>query len=298
MITNSPPARMHAADGLLKSPLKLIGAKTGIRRDSPRRRIYQMIPPDCWMYVEPFLGSGGILIGKQPHGREMVNDLNVWPIHFFRMLQRDPLAVWARVEPLIYRMDEARFNEIRFQAPSISTDPYRAAAWYYAINKFARNGIVRFRKDGKCNSTYCKEDTGRGLFDAAWLLQICERIRDVTFDNLPYGEYLDLRVDRLVPQLKHALVMVLDPPYSQVFTKYNGGDHFADRDHELLAGRLETAEYRWILTINDNPFVRKLYYWANLIDNPTLWQCSNTVAGRGVRNELIITNFDPSGCPS
>jgi hypothetical protein len=38
--------------------------------------------------------------------------------------------------------------------------------------------------------------------------------------------------------------------------------------------------------------VRGLYSgWAHIYNNPVHWQCSNTTKGRGVVNELIITNF-------
>lgn len=278
-------AKALAPDGLLKSPLKLVGAKTGIKRDSPRKAIYSLIPDDCTVYGEPFLGSGGVLIGKAPHSFEMVNDLSVWPVNYFQMVKADALRVWAGAEPHIKRMNEKYFQALRFQNPCPYTEPFAAASWYYVINKFAMNGIVRFRKDGKCNSSYCKEDTGRGIVDADWLMKVRDRIKDVVFCNQDYKQFL-----RRVPQAPNCIV-VLDPPYSQVFTKYNGGDCFNDTDHAEMAEILRQANFRWILTINTNEFVLDLYKWANIRTNPVYWQVSNTPKGRGMRDELLITNY-------
>lgn len=280
---------MLGPDGLLKSPLKLIGGKTGIKKNSARSRMYSMLPKNQDVYAEPFLGSGGVLMGKAPHGFEMVNDLNPWVINFFCMLRSFPLDVTERVNEYRKGMTRERFNELRFNEPDLHTDPVQAAAWYYVIDKWARNGIVRFRKDGKCNSSYCNEDGGRGLLTDEWLGRVLARIQNVRFYNMDYKEFLRLVDFWTDPDCK--TIVVLDPPYDAVFTKYNGGDSFSAIDQAELAVILSKAKYNWLLTINDNEFVRRLYSWAHINDNPVHWQCSNTVKGRGVRNELIITNY-------
>src|SRR6185369_4753877 len=97
------------------------------------------------------------------------------------------------------------------------------------VNKWARNGIVRFRKDGVCNSTYCKEDTGRGLLTDKWLAAVLERIKSVEFYNLEWHRFLSEIEEKY--SIDQKSVVVLDPPYSQVFTTYNGGDSFNDQAH-------------------------------------------------------------------
>ncbi|MDE2099343.1 MAG: DNA adenine methylase [Patescibacteria group bacterium] len=281
---------MLAADGLLKSPLKLIGAKTGIKKDSPRKRIYDLLPADCTTYMEPFLGSGSILFGKRQYGTELVNDINPWVINFFEALRAQPMEVLTLANRYISSLDETGFKPLRGAAPHIDANPIKAAAWYYTVNKFARNGIVRFDRNGKCNSTWCKTDQGRGLLTEEWLAAVLDRIRDVHFRNLSWRDFLDD-----YPQNQGAeTIVVLDPPYSQVFTKYDK-IAFTDEDHKALAKYLTAAKFRWLLTINDNAFIRDLYRGQYVLDNPVHWQCSNTVKGRGIRNELIIRNYLPPG---
>lgn len=283
-----------APDGHLRSCLKIIGGKTGAVVDSARSRIYRVMPKHCVNYFEPFAGSGGILIGKYTHQREYLNDFNKWPIHFLTVLRdSDPEELWDAIVDQISNMDAEKFNEMRFNEPDTDTDPITAAAWYYAINKFARNGIVRFRKsDGKCNSTYCTVNTGRGLMTWDWMLRVRKRLQKVNLSSLDYREFLETYLDSNPEIDPERTIVCLDPPYSHVFTSYNGGDRFDDGDQKELAHMLGGADYYWLLTINKNDFIMDLYKWAHVYEHSVLWSCSNTNAGRGHREELIVTNYE------
>lgn len=231
-----------------------------------------------------------MLIGKKVHEQEYVNDINYFAINFFRVLVSNPYELWDAIGEVIKGMNAEKFNELRFNAPEPTIDPLAAAAWYYAINKFARNGIVRFRKsDGKCNSTYCKVNTGRGLMTWDWMMEVRDRLDGVNLWSAPYQVLLtrvhnDSKIDI------ERTIVVADPPYSQVFTKYDQID-FKDSDHIALANRLGDADCYWLLTINDNKFIRKLYKSFYIKDVQCYWQCSNSPAGRGYRRELIVTNY-------
>ncbi len=278
-----------AADGLLKSPLKLIGGKTGNRILSPRSRIYGVLPRHCTNFVEPFCGSGSILVGSRQYETEWTGDVNLHAIQFFRQLQKNPKKLYNAIMHAIDGMCKERYDSMRWESPDPGEEPFDAAVWYYIINKWARNGIVRFRKrDGKCNSTYCKEDNGRGILNPQWLEAVHNRIKDVEFHWTDYQNLIRRAEKRL--DLDKTII-VLDPPYSQVFTKYDQIE-FKDDDHIELASMLGDADYYWLLTINDNEFIRKLYSkWSNLYEVDCYWSCSNTRQGRGLRPELIITNY-------
>ena len=62
---------------ILKSPLKLIGAKTRIRDF-----LYQYIPKDVDIWIEPFMGTAGVTIGSPIHDMEFVGDLNQYAVNF------------------------------------------------------------------------------------------------------------------------------------------------------------------------------------------------------------------------
>lgn len=279
----SKRARHLAADGCLKTPLKLIGAKTGAAADSTRSRIYKMLPDGITTYIEPFIGSGAIMMGKKRHQIEKVNDLNPFVINYFRCLKKDPDRLWEQMQRYVGKMSEEKFKEIRGNAPA---EPFAAAGWYYAINKFARNGIVRFNKQGICNSTWCGTTEGRGLLDEDWYDRIYNRVRDVQFQHKDYKKFLETAIDDPANS-----VVILDPPYMQVFTMYYTG-RFAQKDHKEMAKILRSAKFYWLLTINDHPLIWKWYKPFNFFENEVFYSCSNTSPGRGRKEELIITNYD------
>jgi DNA adenine methylase len=278
--------RYLAADRLLRAPIKIIGGKTSASSDSTRKRICEMIPDMLPNYAETFLGSGCILIGKEQVDDERVNDINPYVINFYRCLKRDRGRLWKWMQQYLNCMSAEKFNAIRMDAPDFSTENgYAAAGWYYVISRMARNAIVRFRKDGICNSTFCGQVNGRGLLDEEWYELIYERVRDVKFYNKDYVRFLAEDIKK-----PEDTFVVLDPPYIDVFTSYMG-IKFSREDQFELAKILRHAKFYWLLTINEHPLVRKWYRPFNFHQNPVLWSCSNTAKGRGIRQELIITNY-------
>ena len=110
-------------------------------------------------YVEPFFGSGAVLLGRpnEPHV-ETVNDLNAWLANFWRAVRADPEAVayhadypvseldlHARGKWLFYRGDYAEFVE------KVRDDPdyycAKSAGWW-AWGQSCWIGSGWGRKDG------------------------------------------------------------------------------------------------------------------------------------------------------
>lgn len=286
-----------AADQLLKSGLKLIGAKVGQTKFSGRKKIYLCEPPGVSTYVEPFLGSGSVLVGKRHHIDEVAGDVNPYVINFYQQMQERPQDLLERLLDGVKRMEAGEaeyFHDIRSNPPE--SGALDRAVWYYLVNKYCFNGIVRFNNAGECNSTYCSTVKGRGIYDQDWYWQVVDRVQGVHFFNEGYASLLSyangghLARKLVKPDPKNTWV-VLDPPYFEVFTKYNRVS-FNPTDHLKLAETLKQAKYKWLLTINDRPEVRELYKHCNLLEHEIFYSCSQTAAGRGQNKELIVTNYD------
>jgi DNA adenine methylase len=80
-------------------------------------------------------------------------------------------------------------------------------------------------------------------------------------------------------------LVYLDPPYYVKGNElYQCG--FNENDHVRLSNMLRIANYKWLLSYDDCPEIRKLYWWANtesLSVNYTINTSNN-------KNELLITN--------
>ena len=269
-------------ESLLKSPIKLIGAKTN---NHGRDLIYALAPPHT-RYRELFMGSAGVLIGKKRVLNEAIGDIDTAAVNFFQQFQKHPKEVFDRLmtevgkiqaAPTGYYWKYMRDNEVEW-----STDPINHAVWYYCINKYAMNGIVRRRQsDGKCNSSWCKTVKGRGIITETWAKELWRRLDDVVFHNNDYKFLLTPYEDTFT---------LADPPYHDVKTIYSGVS-FKEEDQRELKESLDWLKGKWMLTINDHPFIRELYEGYEMIEWRPFYSCSQTAAGRQRTPELIITNY-------
>lgn len=291
-----------AADQCLRSALKIIGGKTGQTKKSTRSLLYRLEPYGIENYIDIFCGSGAIVIGNPiKHKLEILNDINPLVIKFFRVMQdpdlyKDFMAWLLSIEVSKDYFESCKTRLTEHNQGLNPLDDFEISKNYYIINKFALNGIVRFNQSGKCNSPFCQTLKGRGLLTEDWSHKLHERVKDIELTNKTYQEIL-ARAEALDPE---KTLVILDPPYSAkskenpggCVTTYFNGKGFTKEDHEELAGKLNSAKYRWLLTIDDVPMIRELYKDCFIMDNEVFWCVSNTPKGRGKRNELIIANYD------
>lgn len=266
---------------LLKSPIKLIGAKTN---NHGRDLIYALAPPHV-RYRELFMGSAGVLIGKSKSVNEVIGDIEPAGVNFFKQFQKNPKELFDRIMTQVGKITAdpsgTYWKELRDSEEDYKDNPIDAAVWYYCVNKFAMNGIFRRRKDGKCNSSWCKTVSGRGIMSESWAKAVYLRLVDVIFHNNDYKFLLTPYEDTFT---------LADPPYHDVLTTYNGVS-FTEDDQRELKESLDWLKGRWMLTINDHPFIRELYEGYEMIEWAPKYSCSQTAEGRKKAPELIITNY-------
>jgi DNA adenine methylase len=286
--------KSFAADGFLRSPVKIIGGKTQGGKHSGRSIIYEMLPPAAG-YIEPFLGSGAVLIGNpNEYVFRHVSDIQAHPINFFRCMQLMPQKLWEHLEAMIEYIQKEKMdaNQPTYKyfhfLRDIQAEPtgIEGAVYFYLVNKLCMNGVFRFNSKGKCNSSFCGTYRGRGYLTREWYDKVCHQLTGVRFSNWSYEHTLDSALPNDI--------VVLDPPYHEVFTSYDRR-RFSALDHYNLSERLKEAKYRWLLTINDHPAIRRLYAGFNFKEVSLHYSCSQSAAGRGKSPELFITNYEVPG---
>jgi DNA adenine methylase len=279
---------------LLKPPIKLIGAKTKVRD-----RLYPLFP-EHEHYVEPFGGTFGVLIGKPKSKTEWINDGNPYVPAFYRTILSDPEKFWEllqiELDCLYARPDGhlAEFTRWKRQLTKTS-DQIQKSVLFYLITKHALNGILRFNKSGECNSTFCKTVKGRGILTPEWLEAVRMRLAKVTLTN---DDVFAMGMGGREPIWDTAFIF-LDPPYRYktiengkgCVTIYNGSI-FTDTQHKQLFDIVDGANFKWLLTINDDPWIRELYKDYHIVPHSIFYSCSQTSAGRSERPELLIANYD------
>lgn len=86
-----------------------------------------------------------------------------------------------------------------------------------------------------------------------------------------------------------------DPPYLGNCDQYPHNDLAQPQEQERLARCLLAIEGKFLLTIGDHPLIRELYAGCHVVEVDVVYSMSLQEQGRGVREELIVTNYDPDG---
>lgn len=293
---------------MAKPPFPWIGSKEKI---APY--ILQLFPPKLTQYVEPFGGSGAVLLALPPDPNrldiyndldaELVNlfscikecsnvllrELKFLPIHGRKLFEyyRDFVAhkevyfqnVQAEIECLGDRscFTEEQAGELLpiFQERLALYDVKRAAAYYLAIRGSFSGTINSFGVKGLDVERFLK------LFPP-----VSARLKDVPLEN---KNALQLIRERD----KKGSLIYADPPYVKTERLYRVAGKLGRfrRFHVRLWQVLTGRDSYVVLSYNDCPFIRKLYqdwYISSFQRSNPLSQKKGSSFG-----ELIITNYDP-----
>lgn len=107
------------------------------------------------------------------------------------------------------------------------------------------------------------------------------RLAPVTIEQLDYADVIR-RYDGA------GTLFFLDPPYDET-TDY--GIEFGREQYLAMADQLGGSRGRFILSINDTPFIRETFARFAIAEVETTWTLSSASTGRGKKvTELIIRN--------
>ena len=250
-------------------PLAYIGGKNRLAK-----QIISILPAHT-TYVEPFAGGAQVFFHKEPSKVEVLNDLDYDIVNFFRVCQHHYEEL---VHYLNYCLISRRWYDLfTAENPGSLTDIQRAGRFFY-LQKNSFGGLV-------LKQHYHYGVKQRPNFNPKRISEIIkaahERLQSVQIESLPYEQILE-RYDR--PET----LFYLDPPYwKRKLYKFN----FTDEDFRQLEERLQKISGRFMLSLDDNPEVRKLFNrWQ--IKAVELAYTAQTKTGKRYA-ELLITNFVP-----
>lgn len=261
-------------DPKLRAPFGYPGGKSLMRDELEKE-----IPPDHKFFGTVFGGAGWLLIGKQPSHSEAFNDLSGDLINFFRVVQTVPEEFVLSLQWDLASRET--FNEFKkkMQDPNGElTNLERARMFFYIIKT----------SFGSMSETFGTSTTGKPRLNFGELRSIIcsihHRFQRVTIENLTWKEFI-LRYDR------DYTVFDIDPPYhiesAKDFYRHYLVDDFID-----LARTLKNIKGRFIMTLNDDVFVRKTFEGFILRPIHTRYSVCRQAKPRGRKvQELLIKNF-------
>jgi DNA adenine methylase len=225
-------------------------------------------------YAEAFLGMGGIFLRRRLAPKaEIINDRSGDVSTLFRVLQRHYVPF---MDMLRFQFTSRReFERLMATDAATLTDLERAVRFLY-LQRTAFGGKVAGRNFGVSPGL-------PGRFDVTklgpMLADINERLAGVIIENLPFEAFIE-RYDA------PGVLFYLDPPYWGSEADYGAG-MFGPDDFTRLAALLARIKGRFILSLNDAPAVREIFF-GFVMEAVDLTYTISDGAAKAV-TELIIT---------
>ncbi|GFI41162.1 modification methylase DpnIIA [Thomasclavelia cocleata] len=206
-----------------------------------RKEIIGRFPRDkIDRYIEVFGGAGWVLFYKENKtGQlEVFNDIDENLINLYRCIKYHAEAVQKELDWLLVSR-ETFYNYKRLINIGGCTDIQRASMYLYLVK-------VSFGADRKSFATSSKNiDNTKKL-----LIEVQKRLSSVVIENKSYESIIKV-YDR-----ENAL-FYLDPPYYKAESCYDS--KFTEEDHINLRALLGNLKGKFILSYNNDPYIKELY---------------------------------------
>lgn len=234
--------------------------------------IYRFPDPFPERYIEVFGGAGWVMFALQQTAKlEVFNDIDSQLINLFRCVKYHCGELQREIKWVLTSREV--FLDIReLQSYRGLTDIQRAAIYFILI------------KESYGSDTRSFGCSKRNVVDAAgYLAKVQERLKKTVIENKDF-ESLIKTYDR--PEA----LFYLDPPYHGTEDCY---EHiFSAEDHIRLNSLLKRIKGRFILSYNDDDFIRDLYQGFEI---EAVSRANNLLMRNGAGNpkfrELLIKNY-------
>lgn len=257
----------------MNSFMSWVGGKKALREEVIKR-----FPLYYERYIEVFGGGGWVLFHKNPgNDFEVYNDFNGLLTNLYRCVREKPDLLINSLRYVLNARED--FDRARLALRNKRTTSVQRAAWFYQIIR----------------QSY-----------ASALTSFASQPHDM-WANFPLIEQAHRRLAKVVIECQDCVTLVrhydrpvtffyLDPPYHATEGYYQniGEEGFTERDHIRLRDVLMSIQGKFLLSYNDDPFVRELYDAPGIQIEPVTRL--NNIRQRYDPNcqfaELFISNYD------
>ena len=266
--------RLRKGGDSINSFMAWVGGKKALRDE-----ILARFPRNYKRYIEVFGGAGWVLFHKPPgNDFEVFNDFNGNLVNLYRCVREQPEALRNELRYMLNSRLDFEYMKGMLHSRAVLPD-VRRAAYYYALIRYSYAAGT---------STFGSQP------HAMW-------------NNFPLIESAAGRLQKVVIENKDCVKLIrqydrpaslfyLDPPYHATEGYYQniGEDGFTETDHIRLRDALMRIEGKFLLSYNDDEFIRSLY------DRPGIYLMETTRINNIKQRydngaqfpELIIANYD------
>lgn len=247
----------------MNSPILRVGGKKLLRKT-----ICEAFPPPERFdrYIEVFGGAAWVLFHKDRHANlEVYNDADGELVNLFRIMKYHSEELQREISGFL-NAREVFYDVVSQLNSSGLTDIQRAARYFVKMK-------ISFGADGRtfgCNKKPL-------LKSIDYLNEVRTRLDGVTIEHKDFENLIKV-YDR------PTAFFYCDPPYHTTEKYYDVS--FSEADHERLKRCLNGIKGLFLLSYNDDDYVRELYRDFNITE---IERANNMSSGH--YKELIITNY-------
>lgn len=176
-------------------------------------------------YIEPFLGSGIVLINFLKWCKNYINpkylcfhcyDINKYLIDCFNQIKTNPIDLINELDKYVLPIEEKTFYELRNTFNNyIKEDIHNleSVGLFIVLNKTCFKGLYQTNKKGEFNTPFGKKQTLKRLYNPELLFELNDLFNyyNVEFNASSFED---------IPYYEHSLYY-LDPPYENTFNAYD-----------------------------------------------------------------------------
>jgi DNA adenine methylase len=164
-------------------------------------------------------------------------------------------------------------------------DDYSIALAYYVLNKISFSGLT---EHGSLSKLAYEKNFNHGNIDR--LIEITSLMKNFEIFNLDFSDIMNKPTDNDFT--------FLDPPYQIENPTLYGkkGEMHSGFSHERFLESVKSLKGKWMITYNDNPWLREVYKDYKIINAEYRYCMSFNTDNNGnkttrMKNELIILNY-------
>lgn len=286
----------------IKTPVSWMGNKTSILHI-----LYALFPLNYERYIEPFGGSGAVLLGKKkPDKFEVYNDYNHNLVNLFQCMRDRPVALIEEIGFLNlnsrddFNRNKEFFKDEKFKDRFIEEEMEKIQLLFdkptadelielmtrrkldYNLRRAAMFlKLLRYSYSSGGKSFACQPMNIRSLFGL--IQDVSIRLNNAVIENQDF-EVLIKHYDR------ENTFFYCDPPYYSSEYVYQCG--FTWNDHLRLKNTLANSKGKWLVSYNDCEEIRNLYDGYSFFDFTRLHNMKQRINAGEQFPELLISNYD------
>ena len=273
------------------TPLRYVGGKSKV----VKKTLSPLFPKEFKNFYEPFIGGGSVALWIAQMYPDMdihINDLNSKLFSFWLTLRDKPKQLITELHEIRENHDPKNLEQgkklLKDEQLVLYENPYddNIAVAYYVLNKISFSGLTEHGSISKLayEKTFNHHNIDR-------LVEISSHMKNFKIYNQHFKDFMNLSEDDSFT--------FLDPPYqiesSNLYGK-NGEMHKGFNHEEFLEYVKKNLKGKWMITYNDNEWLREAYKDYTIIDSEYRYSMAFDTDEEGnkktrMKNELIIMNY-------